>query len=184
MATKAHLTQEGLENIICILISNNKSLHKSLLNLYSDTKKWDKPVYKDNNLSLDPCWVSGFTAGDGSFYVSTTSDEKRKRIRAFYQIGLDARDILILQKIQSFFKNIGQIKHDSRNNNYIYQVARISDLVNVILPHFINYPLQGDNSRKNLIWADIITLMNSKAHLTPEGWAKILQLKEQFNLPQ
>lgn len=175
--------QEGLEKIIHILISNNKSLNKSLLNLYSDTQKFDRPVYKDNGLSLDPDWVSGFTDGDGSFYVTITSNEKRKQIRAFYQIGLKDRDILILEKIKSFFHNIGQIKHDSRNNNYIYQVARISDLVDVIIPHFRKYPLQGDKLRKFLIWADIITLMNSKAHLTQEGWTKVLQLKEQFNLP-
>lgn len=66
----------------------------------------------------------------------------------------------------------------------MYQVARLSDLVNVIIPHFSNYPLQGDKLRKILIWSEIITLMNSKAHLTPEGWTEIIQLKEQFNLSQ
>ena len=35
----------------------------------------------------------------------------------------------------------------------MYQVARLSDLVNVIIPHFSNYPLQGYKLRKFLIWS-------------------------------
>ena len=42
MVSKAHLTQEGLEEIIHILISNNKSLHSDLLKLHSYTKKLDR----------------------------------------------------------------------------------------------------------------------------------------------
>lgn len=42
MVSKAHFTQEGLEEIIHILISNNKSLHSDLLKLHSYTKKLDR----------------------------------------------------------------------------------------------------------------------------------------------
>ena len=99
------MTQEGLEEIIHILISNNKSLHSDLLKLHSYTKKLDRPVFKENNLSFDPWWVTGFTDGwRWNFYVSITSNEKRKRIRAFYQIGLNERDIFILTKNSIFFQ--------------------------------------------------------------------------------
>lgn len=53
MVTKAHLTQEGLREIIQIMSSNNKSLHIDLLKEFN-TNSVDKPVYKENNLPCNP----------------------------------------------------------------------------------------------------------------------------------
>jgi len=149
MAVKAHLTQEGLEEIIHIKGSINKGLPAELSKAYSNIKQIDRPVYKGGDSLLDPLWVSGFTEGDGTFYASITTTNKQ--IRAFYQIGLNEREIFLLMKIQSFFGNVGYIRQDVTNNSYMYQVVRTSDLVNVIIPHFQKYPLKGNKLTNFLI---------------------------------
>jgi len=63
MAVKAHLTQEGLEEIIHIKGSINKGLPAELSKAYSNIKQIDRPVYKGGDSLLDPLWVSGFTRG-------------------------------------------------------------------------------------------------------------------------
>jgi hypothetical protein len=54
MAVKAHLTQEGLEEIIRIRESINKSLPAEPSTVYSNIKQSDRPFSKGYPLLLDP----------------------------------------------------------------------------------------------------------------------------------
>jgi hypothetical protein len=54
MAVKAHLTQEGLEEIIRIKGSINKGLPAELSKAYSNIKQIDRPVYKAGDSLIDP----------------------------------------------------------------------------------------------------------------------------------
>jgi hypothetical protein len=54
-------------------------------------------------------------------------------------------------------------------------------LKNKVLPPFDAYKLQGNNLKKYLIFIEIVLLINSKSHLTPEGFNKIKLLKEGLN---
>lgn len=54
-------------------------------------------------------------------------------------------------------------------------------MINKVLPHFDTYKLQGNKLKNYLIFREIVLLINSKAHLTPEGFNKIKLLKEGLN---
>jgi hypothetical protein len=54
-------------------------------------------------------------------------------------------------------------------------------VINVIVPHFNQYKLEGNKQKNLLIWKEIVSLVNSKAHLTPEGMVKIKELKDKLN---
>lgn len=51
------------------------------------------------------------------------------------------RDRILIQSIQDFFGGIG---HVSEPNNILmveFRVSTIKEIINVIIPHFDNYPL-------------------------------------------
>lgn len=50
-----------------------------------------------------------------------------------------------------------------------------------IIPHFDNYQLFGIKFHNYLIWRQIVVLLSNKAHLTPEGKAKLIELKSTLN---
>lgn len=177
MALKAHLTSSGFRDILSIRASLNKGLTDNLLNAFPDIIPIDRPVNQITDSPLHPNWITGFTEGDGTFYISSSS----KNIRAFYQIGLDEKDYPVLIRIQSFFNNTGHIKEYPSNQAFYFSISRLNHLIDIIAPHFSINPLIGHKLSNYLIWLDIINIMYTKHHLTPEGWEKIIKLNETLN---
>jgi LAGLIDADG endonuclease len=178
MRVKAHFTQTGLEEIISIKAAINLGLSKELKAAFSHVIPIVRLPYVIDENPLNPYWVSGFSEGDSTFSISISS---KNYIRTSYQIGLNEREIFLLFKIQSFFNNVGSIKNDPSNQASQFNVTRKSDLINTIIPHFNTYKLVGNKLSNFLIWSEIVEIMNSDAHLTPEGFAKIKSLKDQLN---
>ena len=58
-----------------------------------------------------------------------------------------------------------------------FTVAKNNDLLNVIIPHFTNFPLQTQKRVDFELWTKILVLIKNKEHLTNEGLLKILSLK-------
>lgn len=50
------------------------------------------------------------------------------------------KDEALLNQIKDFF-GVGNIRHNKSNNSVRYSVTKIKDLRNVIIPHFLKYPL-------------------------------------------
>lgn len=84
-------------------------------------------------------------------------------------------------KIQSFFGGIGTISKNPIKNVCRYSVVSIKDINNVIIPHFLEYPLQSVKSIDFYLWSQIINLLNDKKHLTPNGLNQIVSLKSIMN---
>jgi hypothetical protein len=67
------------------------------LNNFPDIQPIEKPI-RDLNLIINYNWLAGFSAGDGSFFVSLVkaNDHKLKvRVLIFYVIGLNRIHIYI-----------------------------------------------------------------------------------------
>jgi len=60
-------------------------------------------------------------------------------------------------------------------------VNYINDLNNVIIPHFIKYPLLTQKKVDILLFKTIIELMKTKKHLTNEGLTEIISIKASRN---
>lgn len=97
-----------------------------------------------------------------------------------YSIGLNIREKLLLEKIQLFF-GIGEIHNKSSLNAIFYEVSSITHLNSIIVNHFNTFSLVGAKFPNYLIFREIVYLMASKSHLTPEGKIKIMFLKEKLN---
>lgn len=83
-----------------------------------------------------------------------------------------------MYKIQSVF-NVGGVY--TRNNSSSYIVRSIKDLNEVIIPHFLKYPLQTQKQVDFLLFKSIIDIIVKGDHLTTEGLHKIVNIKASMN---
>ena len=177
---KEHLTKEGLNKILSLKSALNLGLSENLKAAFPNVVPIERPAYQVSEAPLDPNWVSGFTEGDGSFFVSISSKTNQVRVR--YGIGLNNRETPLMLKIQKFFGGIGTFATNSERKVVIYTISKARDLTSVILPHFDTHGLRGNKLYNYLIWKEILLLVNSKAHLTPEGLAQIKELRSKLNI--
>lgn len=174
MNNKQHLTDSGLNEILSLKSILNWGLSEKIKAQFPNTKSLDRPTFEVSNLPLDPYWVSGFSEGDSSFYVQIFNE---KRVTVVYNIELHDREVPLLYKLKEFFGGIGNVNVYSARSIARYYVTGASDLVNYILPHFDKFQLAGSKLPNFIIWSKILRLVESKAHLTPEGLDQIKELK-------
>lgn len=149
---------------------------------YSTMPESISNVYENSLNKLNPFWLTGFSDGDSTF---TVKFKKRSnltwQISPVFQIGLNIKDKDIIYKIKSFFNEIGIVSFDYENNKVYYTVNKIQDLNSIIIPHFQSYPLLSDKKIDFNLWSEIVKIMESKNHLNPEGFLRILSLKTILN---
>lgn len=62
-----------------------------------------------------------------------------------------------------------------------FTVSKLSDIINVIIPFFEKYPVQGVKALDFAAFCEISKLMEKKEHLNKEGFARILEIKNSMN---
>lgn len=125
-------------------------------------------------MGLRPFFVTGFADAEGSFMVKL----QKGKLQPDFTIGLHIKDQRLLKSIHSFF-GVGRFRVSG--NYCYYSVKRVNDIVDVIISHFDQYPLQTQKKRDYLIFKQIVLMMKSKNHLTSDGMSKILDLKRGLN---
>lgn len=179
LQSKQHLQEKGLNKILSIKSVLNNGLSDKLKALFPSVITIDRPVLEVVNIPLNPNYVSGFTEGDGCFTVNISS--KTKQVIAYYIIELHKREVTLLSSIQKFFGGAGTTNLALSRNTARFTISRKSDLINKVLPHFDAHKLQGNKLKNYLIFREIVLLLDSKAHLTQEGFNKIKLLKQGLN---
>ena len=61
-------------------------------------------------------------------------------------------------------------------------MSKIKDLNNLLLPQFNSHKLESWKIKDYLVWREIVLLIVSKAHLTPEGLNEIRGLKKVLSM--
>jgi hypothetical protein len=85
---------------------------------------------------------------------------------------------VILNYLKEYFK-IGNINIDNINTNgYKYIVSNKKDLINVIIPHFDSYPLQGSKYLDYLDFKRSILLLNDSSLNNID---RVLSIKSKMN---
>jgi len=168
------------------LLTEKDSIRLSLDKL--NTFKFNNRKYSTNSIIkslplLKPSWVTGFADAEGSFILSITKNSRYNTgwsVSPCFRIGLHSKDLTLLIKIQSFF-GVGNIVKDNKNNLFFYNVYSITDLSNIIIPHFFKYPLLTQKQVDFLLFNLAIEIIKRKEHLTTEGLIKILEIKASLN---
>jgi hypothetical protein len=143
----------------------------------------DKQI-KPKAIYLNPWWVTGFSDGESCFSVSVIKHKEYKlgyRSQALFSICLHKKDTIPLRGIQSFFLGVGTISYNNSNNKVQFTVNNQKELIEVIIPHFLKYPLLTQKQADFIQFKSIVELMINKEHLVKEGFNMVLSLKAAMN---
>jgi len=180
MRNKEHLSLEGLKLIVQYKSAMNNGLSDQLKSAFPEILTMERPINNCfnnplNNL-INPNWLSGFTCGEGCFSIYPN----RNYFTIEFALTQHARDIELLQKIQEYL-NCGIVGALTKKTAFYFRARSLRDCSDVIIPHFDSYPLLGWKERNYKIWREIILIIQSGAHLTPEGKDKIIKLRKNLN---
>lgn len=174
------LTLELFQTILNIKASHNKGLSKELWDLFPQTCAVLRPLVPSLDIK-NPNWITGFTDGDGCFFVKISKSSQSKigyKTSLDFNIRQHGRDVLLLRSLIKFL-NCGNIYETS--NVAELRVSKFLYIQDIIIPFFKAYPLQ---SHKNKNFADFILvskMIENKEHLTTQGLEKIPEIKAGIN---
>lgn len=86
-----------------------------------------------------------------------------------------------MERIKATF-GVGNIYFKSKDNTYRWKVSNINEIANVIIPHFIKFPLVTKKRADFELFSNIIQILQNKGHLNPNGLQEIVNLKASLNL--
>lgn len=167
-----------MNNTLVLVFSN---IHKNLLNkksfikLFSSFSIFNYPVnikfsplidkFNRTASKLDGWFVTGLTEAEGVFNVimyldsRTKSKSPIKRFRVSFAIAMKNEDKLLVELFKYF--GCGNISK-KKNGMTVYTIQDISSLMNIVIPHFSKYPLQGTKHLDYLDFSKIIDIMFNK----------------------
>lgn len=124
-------------------------------------------------------WFVGFVDGEGSF--SIVPNKTWSFVRFAFNIELHVDDIEILHKIAKIL-GVGIVKRVGKNSAR-FSVFAINDIVTVILPIFLNFPLQTTKALDFACFSEAIQIkLNSiSKKLSETDLTKIKDLKAGMN---
>src|SRR3989344_2414077 len=121
-------------------------------------------------------YISGYVDGEGCFSVSFSKREKLRigwEVKPSFCVGqnYDRREVLDL--MMSYF-NCGHIRLDWGDRTLKYEVRKLDDLLEKIIPHFEQFPLKSAKQNDFLRFAEICRKMKSLEHQNARGLREIL----------
>ena len=179
---KAHLTVEGLNQIVNIKASMNLGLSNMLKSVFDGYTPVERPVI-NYNVILDPNWISGFVSAEGNFDVRipSTNSKLGYRVQLRFRISQHSRDLKLMEKIVEYFGS-GKIYKYGGKSAVSLTIVDFTDITNTIVPFFNKNPIIGIKFYDYLDWCKIHSLMNNRSHFTVEGINSIRKIKSGMNI--
>jgi len=183
---KEHLTLSGLHEIISLKASINLGLSTFLKTTFPDIIPIIKPKRSDEELlnsNIDPYWMVGFTAGEGCFSIRITKSLKMKtgfQVQLRFNITQHSIDKVFMKSLVNFW-GCGKVYLRFRENKVDFQILKIKDLSDKVIPLFQSIPLQGVKSKDFADFCKAVDIMKVKGHLTNEGLDQLNKLKMGMN---
>jgi hypothetical protein len=139
-------------------------------------------------------WVLGFVDGEGCFSIGLVRQpdrRNRKGYRTGYQVSHEfvvtqgAKSVASLLALREFF-GVGNLLPNRRYDNhredlYRFGVRRRSDLLEVVIPFFRQYPLRTAKKSDFEKFAQCVELIALGHHLTRAGLIDIVSLMQTMN---
>lgn len=128
-------------------------------------------------------YISGFVDGEGCFSVSFS---KRPRFvvgwetKPSFSVSQNydrAQPLFIMQK----HFGCGFMRDGITDKTLKYEVRRLDDLLEKVLPHFEQYPLLSAKQQDVRLLKEICLLMKNGEHTTLDGMKKVMVLAFQMN---
>lgn len=122
-------------------------------------------------------------SGDGCLIVRVRNSRTHKtglQVELVFQLTQHTKDKELLISFKKYFgcgryrERIGGLAGD-------FNVTRLSDLHQKIIPFFLKYPIIGTKAKDFEDFVKVALLMQNKAHLTEEGLEQIQKIQAGMN---
>jgi hypothetical protein len=180
MMRKEHLTPDGLQQIVNIRASIN-GLSDSLKVAFPDTTPVIRPLAIDPEIQ-DPNWLSGFTAGEGSFSINVLKSNHKSgvQIQLKFKLTQHSRDQELMKSLMKYL-DCGNYYNFAERELGNFYVVRLPDILDKIIPFFDTPVFAGVKALDYADFRRTAELMENKGHLTQSGLEEICKIKEGMN---
>ena len=192
-----HRTEKGLLELISLKSYLNLGLPNNLKIHFPNIIPKDRPEYKFKGIP-NPFWVSGFTSGDGSFHIVIRGLNSKPGpfrigtgVFVRFSIHLHIREVEILKGLATYFKLLTKNSNSTYVNKKVtilkrsasLQLSKLSDIIDIIIPFFNEYPIMGKKSLDFEDFKKVCHIIKTKKHLeSPLVFNNILKIKSGMNL--
>ena len=179
-----HTTLVGLQEILNIRASMNKGLTEELNIAFPKTIPVVRPLVSETDQIIpDPYWVAGFVSGEGNFSIGITKSPNSKigySAQLRFKLTQHSRDQFIMRSFVTYW---GSGSYYQYPDKYLgdYRCVNFVDIYGKLLPFFKKYPILGVKALGFDYFCLGAEIIESKAHLTPEGLARLRNLKKGMN---
>jgi len=125
-----------IENIIPYIAAMNKGLTDKQKLKFLNVKVVNRGTYVLPEV-INPYWMSGFVAAEGSFYLLLRDSGQ---FTNNFIITQDHRDLELFEKFNKIF-NCGKTYHRPKSTRCDFMVQNRTHINDIIIPFLINYPL-------------------------------------------
>jgi len=180
MKNKEHLNTTGILKILGLKASLNKGLSDELIKAFPNYVLVERPKIELPE-SINFNWLAGFVNGEGCFFVQIGKDKTYKtgyRVTLIFTLTQHIRDLDLI-KLIAHSLNCGIV---TTINQAVYlRVTKIGDILNIIIPIFNKYNIQGKKVLDFHKFCKIALLVNDQKHRTLEGLEEIRKIKSDMN---
>jgi hypothetical protein len=132
---------------------------------------------------MTPGYITGLVQADGSFFCSITLSTKHRfgmQFRPKFTITADLNSKYVLESILKYF-GCGLITINVKNFTAEYEITKIKDIYNIIIPHFKNYPVFCAKLHAFNLFSKIVSILFNKEKRTVEGRIELLKMALSIN---
>ena len=123
-------------------------------------------------------YLSGFADGEGSFCVYFSPRSRMTlgwEVRPSFSVGQNISRPEVLNLFLQYFK-CGSLRPNKGDNTVKFEIRSLSNLLEVVIPHFRKYPLLSSKSKDFEKFVIICNLLSQNSHLTRDGFIRIVDL--------
>ena len=170
---KVHTNIPGFLKLASLINRLNKPLSDSLLAKLALLGPLPKVEFETSyNFSsenmvqiLNPFWISGFAAGEGSFtyFTKTRVNSANKTVKDYFlvfEVSQRTQDLHLLNLIASYFKT-GKVYTETSGVSR-FRLSGKDHIISTLVPHFRDYPLQGHKNLQYLAWLKAVHLLTDQ----------------------
>ena len=187
MQLREHLTIEGIHKIVVIKASINRGLSEELkLAFPNQVPAANSRPISDllSKFTIDPHWLAGFSSGESCFMITIKASNTCSlgfQVYLTFQLTQHAINEQLIKNFILYFE-CGQLKFNKTRPNIVdYQVTKLKDITEKIIPFFKKYKIVGVKALDFADWCNAAELMKNKKHLTKEGLEQIKKIKAGMN---
>lgn len=128
-------------------------------------------------------YISGFVDGEGCFCVSFQPSNRHRfgwEVRPSFSVSQNADRAQLLSLLLENWR-CGSIRPDRSDKTVKFEVRKLSDLVEKVIPHFEEWPLLSTKAEDFVSFARVCHLMKLGRHLEQNGFREIVSQAMQMN---